>query len=202
MNTTSINSKSSVYYSCFALLFILLAISFSNFDFSETFMRERIRIAARIAFFYWILAFWAGPLWKVWRNDTVKFIFRTRRQIGVSAAVAQTVFITLVAWTISEMPRPFEEVVPFNELMIGASGMVTYWVLALTSNNISIKLLGKWWKRMHTVGVYYLGYSYILEFTPGLGENPAYYFPLALILGCFALRVFLVGKRLMGNVRF
>ncbi len=181
----------TVYGSCALILFGCLLFSFSSLDFSEAAMRSRVRIASRTAFFFFILPFWAGPLWKVWKHDFSKFLMQNRRYLGIAAAFSQTVFIGLVAWTYSNIPRPLDEILALREMIIGYSGMVTYWVLAFTSNDTSAKFLGKNWKILHMVGLYYLWYIYINSYAPGLHRVPEHILPLAFLVGGFALRMYL-----------
>lgn len=184
-------SAYSVYGGLALLLFGCLAISFANMDFSEAAMRGRVRIASRVALFYFILAFWAGPLWKIWKNDFSKYLFQNRRYLGISAAFSQTIFILLVSWTYSNIPRPLDEILTLREMVIGYSGMATYWILGFTSNDASVKFLGKKWQIIHMIGLYYLWYIYINSYAPGLHRNPEYIVPLAFLVGGFALRVYL-----------
>ncbi|MDA7979418.1 MAG: hypothetical protein MPJ50_11700 [Pirellulales bacterium] len=186
------SSAKSVYLVCGLLLTSCLLISFASLDFSEPAMRQRVRIASRIALAFFILAFLARPLAKVWQHNVSKFLLRNRRHLGICAAISQTVFILLVAWTYSNIPRPLDEILTLREMIIGYSGMATYWILALTSNNKSMKLLGRNWHLLHTLGLYYLWYIYINSYAPGVLGNPVYIIPLSFLVGGFALRMYLL----------
>lgn len=109
---------------------------------------------AHAAFALFFMAFSASSIYKFAPSPYSKWALQNRRYIGLSFALVHTVHLVLVLTNITlfvEM-RP-----PLLVLLPGALAYVFLFLMASTSNNASIKKLGtKNWKRLHTLGSWYI----------------------------------------------
>lgn len=128
-----------------------------------------LRITARIAFAFLMLAYIAGP-WAVFTRQ--RWLVRNRRYLGLAMALAHTVhFGAVVAYL--NLPASELEVVT---LVFGGGAFVLMWLMAATSNDVSIRRLGKNWKRLHTVGLHYVWGVFMFTWLGAAGEAmPAVY---------------------------
>ena len=113
---------------------------------------------ARYAAVLFLLSFIARPLARVAPAGTA--LLRNRRYLGLAFALVHLTHGALVvAWARS----PQAELDPVTVIGGGlAYGLVL--LMALTSNDASVRWLGRWWKRLHSVGAYYVWFIFALTF--------------------------------------
>jgi len=108
---------------------------------------------AHAAFLFFWMAFTASSLHTLAPTAYSRWAMRNRRYIGLSFALIHFVHLVLVLsnLTLTEESRPL------SALAGGGLAYLFLGLMALTSNNAAIKKLGaKNWKRLHTVGSYYI----------------------------------------------
>jgi len=109
-----------------------------------------------------------------------RIITAYRRQIGILTfllALTHYIFVRLLGYSIGIFP--FKLPLPLFEIM-GMSALFIMSFLFITSNNISIKKLGKWWKRIHRL-IYIIVWLVVLH--TGLQKMSIW----ILIIGMFAI---------------
>lgn len=82
-----------------------------------------------------------GRKWTAW-------LLRRRREFGLASfgyALAHTVIYVIEKETLDNILFEFS----FPDVWVGWLALALFIPLALTSNNISTRALGRWWKRMH-----------------------------------------------------
>jgi methionine sulfoxide reductase heme-binding subunit len=109
------------------------------------------RWTARAAFPFFLLVFIASSLFRLWPSAVLTGVMRRRRQWGLAFALVFT--IHLVALGINLIV--FNVYRPFLVLLGGGLSYGLFYLMALTSNDWSMSKLGKRWKLLHTVGIYY-----------------------------------------------
>jgi methionine sulfoxide reductase heme-binding subunit len=109
------------------------------------------RWTARAAFPFFLLVFIASSLFRLWPSAVLKSVMQRRRQWGLAFALVFT--IHLVALGINLIV--FNVYRPFLVLLGGGLSYGLFYLMALTSNDWSMRKLGKNWKLLHTVGIYY-----------------------------------------------
>jgi len=108
---------------------------------------------AHMAFILFIVAFTASSMQKLMPGAYSKWAMGNRRYIGLNFALVHFVHAGLVlsnlALTEASRPAPV--------LAVGGGAYFMLLLMALTSNDTSVKKLGaKNWKKLHKVGSYYL----------------------------------------------
>jgi methionine sulfoxide reductase heme-binding subunit len=125
---------------------------------------EQLKLAARwtarVSFPIFILTYCASSLVRLWPNGLWKGVLHRRRQWGLGFALAHSVHLAALAWysiAIQHMPTA-------QTLLGGGLAYALMFAMAATSNNASMKLLGVWWKRLHTVGIHWLWFIFTFSY--------------------------------------
>lgn len=114
---------------------------------------------AHAAFALFWIAFSASSIHLLFPSTYSKWAMQNRRYVGLSFALVHGVHLVLVLTniTIHTEMRP-----PLPILLPGALAYVFLFLMALTSNNASIKRMGaKNWRRLHKVGSWYIWIIFI-----------------------------------------
>jgi methionine sulfoxide reductase heme-binding subunit len=155
------------------------------------------RWTARAAFPFFLIAYAASSLLRLWPGELTRAIMRRRRQWGLAFALAHTIHLVALGTNLIV----FDVARPLFVLLGGGAAYGLMYLMALTSNNWSMRKLGKNWKRLHSIGIHY---SWIIFtnsyagslFSPELDKllTAALFVPL--LLGALGLRLWVrFGKR-------
>ena len=148
------------------------------------------RWTARAALPLFLIAYLAGSLVRLWPSAPTRALVQRRRQWGLGFALAHSIHLGALAYNVLVFaPRSWET------LVAGGFAYVMIYVMAATSNDASVRLLGPWWKRIHIFGLHYtwliFTLSYAGRFTDG---DPDHYLTASLLtpvmLGALALRLY------------
>lgn len=66
---------------------------------------------------------------------------------------------------------------------------VLFWNTAATSNNFSMRRLGRWWKRLHTFGMHYIWLIFAQSRVGGAFDDPGYGLFVMVSFGGLGLRI-------------
>lgn len=190
MSTTAIDAgrrdqfKWPILASCTAAL-ILSFLAMPDYAESADAWGYGLRVTARIAFFFLMLAYIARPLKQL--SGAGGVLLKNRRYLGLSVALAHTVHFVCVYIVVTRYDIPLDPVV----LIGGGGAFIAMWLMALTSNDKSIRLLGRNWKRLHLFGLHYLWVIFMFTFAGRLGGEDALLYWVIILLGLagWALRV-------------
>lgn len=146
------------------------------------------RWTSRAGFPLLMLAYVARPLTQIWRSDIAKALLKRRKYFGLGFALSHTVHLValIIYLQISGLPAPI------LTLYGGGAGYVILYAMALTSNRAAMQAMGKWWKRLHTLGIHSLWFIYLVSYSGRLFD------PETLVLGGVTMTI-LVG---VAAVRF
>lgn len=77
---------------------------------------------------------------------------RQRRYVGLGFAAAHTIHGICFAWllAVTDVTRPAKV------FAFGGGGYLIMWAMAATSNDAAMRALGRNWKRLHTLGIWWL----------------------------------------------
>ncbi|WP_262691860.1 ferric reductase-like transmembrane domain-containing protein [Kordiimonas aestuarii] len=144
---------------------------------------------AQMGFVLFFFAFTASALARLAPGPGPKFLMRNRRYIGLSFALVHFVHggIVLSNLALTEASRGIPE------LMVGGLAYLFLGLMALTSNNASVRKLGaKRWKRLHKVGSYYIWLIFVvtsLGRVASFGPEPGHTWVPILGLVALGLRI-------------
>jgi methionine sulfoxide reductase heme-binding subunit len=139
------------------------------------------RYTARASFAVFLLVYTASSLLRLLPNALTKSLARHRRQWGLGFALAHTVHLGALIYynvIIGNMPG-------LQALLGGGIAYGLMFVMAATSNAASMRILGRWWKRIHIAGIHWIWivftFSYFGRlFDPERWMQGAVLFPLCL----------------------
>jgi sulfoxide reductase heme-binding subunit YedZ len=171
-------------------LVALLAAAAAAAGWSEESVRIVIRWTAKIAVVLFAAAFSASSLRVFWRSDATRFLLLNRRRLGLSFALAHTVhLIALMALGVA-FPSPFLDDLSIVTLVGGGGAYVFMFAMAATSNDASVRRLGLVrWRRLHTVGGWYIWAIFTQSYVPRALVDLAAVPFAALLFGVLGLRV-------------
>ncbi|NJN50461.1 MAG: hypothetical protein HC809_00345 [Gammaproteobacteria bacterium] len=174
-----------------ALLMIVAAwVGHDYYTGFEDYVRFMVRETAYVSTTFFLLAYWARPLLVVTGNAVARGLVRVRRQIGLAAALAHTVHFGAV---VSLFRFTGESVDPVT-FIFGGLGFVMFWVMALTSNDASVRVLGATWKHIHRFGIHYIWIIFMQTYLGDVARSPVYWVFVALLGGGLVLRIALYAR--------
>lgn len=170
--------------STIAFSMVIVGITFSIFGLSEESLRLSLRETARISVAIFLLVFIASSFHQLSRSRISKWLMINRRYLGISFGASHLIHLVLIVWLIySYSSGNLLSIAPLNSYMVGGIGYIFIIAMLITSNNQSMKRLGrKRWKMLHTSGMYYLFLSFIMSFVDLLEKDFSFYLPLVLAL--------------------
>jgi DMSO/TMAO reductase YedYZ heme-binding membrane subunit len=170
--------------STIAFSMVIVGITFLIFGLSEESLRLSLRETARISVAIFLLVFIASSFHQLSRSRISKWLMINRRYLGISFGASHLIHLVLIVWLIySYSSGNLLSIAPLNSYMVGGIGYIFIIAMLITSNNQSMKRLGrKRWKILHTSGMYYLFLSFIMSFVGLLEKDFSFYLPLVLAL--------------------
>ncbi len=138
------------------------------------------RYSAHLAFVFLLLAFSASTLKAFINEAQTRGLVRYRRQLGLGFATAHTFHLVALILFLSNLEGYSVDA----SLAVAGFGYVVTALLAVTSNDYSIKRLGPAnWKQLHSVGISILMLYFFVAFSGRLLTNfaPIYAVYVALI---------------------
>lgn len=143
-----------------------------------------LRVTARVAVAFFVLAYIARPMVQV--LGTGQWLVRHRRYLGLAAALTHTVHFGFVVAHDNVTDQPAD----LLTWILGGLAFVLFWMMAVTSNNTSVRRLGVCWRRLHRFGMHYIWLVFLNTYLgAAFGAGGWYWiFPVALI-GGLALRI-------------
>lgn len=145
-----------------------------------------LRVTARIAFLFLMLAYIARPIRMLLGNVSslrtgVRQYMKHRRFLGLAMAIAHTVH----AGYIASLQLVLGQELGVEILVLGGGAFVFMWLMAATSNSPGVALLGKNWRRLHLFGLHYLWLVFVYTFAGRIAEDPWYI--VAVVAGVLGL---------------
>jgi sulfoxide reductase heme-binding subunit YedZ len=152
---------------------------------NEDSLRQLIRLTAGSSLLLFSLAFSASSIHHFLPNGRWRGVLQARRRTGLAFALSHTFHLAAI---IALVELAFGG--NYSELGDLAGGALIYafiYLMALTSNDTSVKLLGaRRWQWLHKTGVYLIWLGLTASYIGGLFESGAWYYwiyaPLAISL--------------------
>ncbi|MCE7999566.1 MAG: hypothetical protein HEP70_11960 [Rhodobiaceae bacterium] len=127
---------------------------------SERGLQLAARYTVRVSFPLFLLAYLARPLTTLWRSDVTRWLQRNRRYLGLNFALAHTIHLgALTSYFI------YLGISPDAATLIGGGlAYALMFVMAATSNDRAVKTLGTNWRRIHSIGLHYLWFIFLITY--------------------------------------
>jgi sulfoxide reductase heme-binding subunit YedZ len=144
------------------------------------------RYTARLSFWVFLVAYVASSWNRVWPSDFSRQLVRRRRAVGLAFAAAHTVhLVALVMYNVvtSQVPDTVT-------LIFGGGAYVAMFAMAATSNDASVRALGRHWRTLHRVGIHWLWFVFTFSYAGRVAGGDLWFVPmLAAALGALGLRI-------------
>ena len=113
-------------------------------------------------------AFIASPLHKLFPSSFSQWLLKNRRFLGIGFGFQHLVFhLPAVIWFFVIAK------VPIDAIITGGLGFGFVIPMLITSFKTPAKYIGpRNWKILHTAGMFYLMFVFIMSFWPGISGNP------------------------------
>jgi DMSO/TMAO reductase YedYZ heme-binding membrane subunit len=145
-----------------------------------------LRSTARVSAPLFLLAFSASSLRRLWRHPASAWLVAQRRALGVSAAAAHTWHMGGIA---AYLAAGYQPVNSFT-LVAGTLAYLCFVAMAATSSDRAVAQLGaRRWKRLHTLGGWYIWAIFTATFAGVATRQPASALYAALCLAVLGLRL-------------
>lgn len=127
------------------------------------------RWTARAALPLFLIAFLASTLMRRWPAAITRALRKRRRQWGLGFALAHTIHLAALAVNVI-VYAPGRT---WQSLIGGGLAYVMIFVMAFTSTDGWQRQLGRWWRRLHTVGIYYIWLIFTASYAGrAFGDEP------------------------------
>lgn len=123
------------------------------------------RYTARVGVFFLLAAYVARPLAQLYPARWTKALLSRRKYWGLGFAASHTVHLACIITFF----RVSGETYPLPTLIGGGLGYVLLYAMALTSNRMAMQM-GKWWKRLHRLGIHYLWFIFAFSYFGRLSD--------------------------------
>jgi methionine sulfoxide reductase heme-binding subunit len=146
------------------------------------------RWTARVGFPILILTYAGSALFRRFPGQMTRTLLRNRRQLGLGFAIAHTIHLgALITFNVIIANTPSA-----TALIGGGFAFAMMYVMALTSNDASMRALGKGWKWIHRVGIHALWAVFLFSYAGRIFEAESRVIGIAftaLALGALGLRL-------------
>lgn len=130
------------------------------FGIGERGLQLAARYTVRVSFPLFLLTYLARPLATLWRSNVTRWMQRNRRYLGLSFALAHTIHLgALTSYFIYLGMSP-----DAATLIGGGLAYALMFVMAATSNDRAVKALGASWRRIHSIGLHYLWFIFLITY--------------------------------------
>ncbi len=154
------------------------------------------RYTARVAFPIFLVVYCASSIAFLWPSEAMRNVMRYRRQWGLGFALAHGVhLVALISFFVisGEAPRTVS-------LALGGPAYVLIALMALTSNDASMRRMGIWWKRLHSLGTHWVWLVFTLSYLsrsvdPERMAQGVALFPIAAAAGLIRLTAWIKRRR-------
>lgn len=117
------------------------------------------RWTARVGLPVFLVAYLASSLVRLWPGPLTKALLRGRRWWGLGFAASHTVHLYALV-TYLQVSGEYRSP---GSLIPGGLAYVLLYAMALTSSDAAMRMLGRNWKRLHTVGIHYIWFIFFIS---------------------------------------
>lgn len=159
----------------------------------EAGLRATVRASAQTSFVLFISAFSASSLYAMWPAPVTRWMRRNRRYLGVSFAASHFIHLIAIVALALQLGDQFKA----DSVTVVGGGLAYVFIAAMTAT--SFDRTAAWigpvaWRRLHTVGSYYIWFIFFTSYAPR-ALTSLWYTPFVFIL------LAVVGLRLIVRLR-
>jgi len=155
-----------------------------------------VRLTARTSLILFVLAFTASSLAWLLPSIATRWQLRNRRYLGVGFACSHLIHaIALVALGCLD-PALFLELTTPVSYVAGGLAYLVIILMTATSFDRAVALIGpRAWKRLHTLGAWFIWLSFALNFGKRFAMNGHYWPAMAVLVLALVIRLFAAWRK-------
>lgn len=151
-------------------------------------VRLAVRATARTSFTFFLIAFTASSLVRLWPGETTRWLLRNRRWFGLGFAWSHLLHLLMILWLFGnyagQVPAP-----PMATIVGGGIAYAFIAAMAATSFDGAVRWLGpKKWQRLHKTGVWIVWIVFLTSYGKRAVVMPEYIPPVLLLIAAAGLR--------------
>ncbi|MEH2483097.1 sulfoxide reductase heme-binding subunit YedZ [Nitrobacteraceae bacterium AZCC 2146] len=153
-------------------------------------VRMVIRFTARSSLLFFCLAFAASALAQLWPAAGTRWLRRNRRYLGLTFAASHGIHAVAIACFAMMSPPLFMEATSPASFIFGGIGYAFIIAMAATSFDRTATAIGpRAWRILHTSGVYYLWFQFMVSFGMRIPQTSNYAWFLLPLLAVMTFRI-------------
>ncbi|MEM7594378.1 MAG: hypothetical protein AAF383_23195 [Cyanobacteria bacterium P01_A01_bin.83] len=162
-------NKWNIVYTAVAISAVLTVVILTMCGVQKQGIINWLDATGRAGMITFTAAFIASPLHQLVPSSFSKWLLKNRRFLGIGFGFQHLIFhLPAVIWFLVIAK------VPIDAIVTGGIGFIFVIPMLVTSFNVPAKWIGaRNWKIMHTTGMFYLMYVFIISFYPGISGNPS-----------------------------
>ena len=157
-----------------------------RFGWSESGLLTLLRSTARTSAILFLAAFVARPWCRLSAGRSARELLRRRREVGLAMAVSHGIHLAAIVGYFRQSAGPRPDLVT---LLVGGGAYVLLGLMALTSTRRARQALGRWWRRLHLLGMWWLWFVLLATFAGNASTRWSSALFSALLLGAALLRL-------------
>lgn len=165
-------------------------------------IRMVIRFTARSSLLFFCLAFAASALASLWPSAGTRWLRRNRRILGLTFAASHGIHAMAIICFAVMAPIDYAAATTPASYIFGGIGYAFIIAMAATSLDRTAAAIGpRAWRILHTTGIYYLWFQFMVSFGMRIPQMPNYIWFLTPLLAVMAMRIGAAIMRRMKSAR-
>ena len=153
-------------------------------------IRMVIRFTARSSLLFFCLAFAASALAMLWPTSGTRRLRRNRRYLGLTFAVSHAIHAVAIVCFAVMAPADYAAATTPASYIFGGIGYAFIIAMAATSFDQTAAAIGpRAWRILHTTGIYYLWFQFMVSFGMRIPQMPNYVWFLMPLIVVMVLRI-------------
>jgi DMSO/TMAO reductase YedYZ heme-binding membrane subunit len=144
------------------------------------------RYTARFAFLLFLPVYLASSWHRLARSAASRWTMLHRRALGLGFASAHGVHLAALLAAVRASGEPMA----LSTAVVGGGAYVMTFAMAATSNDASVRALGRHWKTLHRIGIHWIWFVFMFSYGGRVAGGRTFFLPFAgAALGALAIRI-------------
>ena len=173
------------------LLVAMSAILLATTGIDSEGYRLVIRATARTSIIFFLGAFMASTMVKLWPGRFSSWLRKNRRYLGLSFVMSHFIHLCAIITLATSDPALFATLSTKGSIIAGTSGYIAITILAATSFDRIVKWMGaRPWQRFHTAGTWFIWLSFVFTNGKRIPVSLWYALPVMILFITLATKIY------------
>lgn len=175
---------------CSGVLILGACAICASYDGSIEGVRRIIRVTAHTSLIFFLGAFLATSIRRLWPSPLATALLRHRREFGVTFDASHIIHGAAIITLAVRDPALFWQLSSVGNIVAGGSAYVFIFAMLATSFDCPRQAIGaSAWTRLHKIGAWYIWISFVATNGKRIGTGPGFYLTVAILLIAAAIRI-------------